>query len=390
LYGQFLLRFFTDFGSYARGGGDVAELADNEFHLLLGSLEGRNIYGFLDFSLGRQYQMEGYDLFALDGLRLRVNLPYELFVEGSFGVQVNRAHPFAPAVFETDGTSGEGGDEPLSPVFSVAVGVDAPEIFQLRVAYRGVASYGEAPASNLSVAQELWGVDQEILVAQVAMRLPIVGTRISGGLRYNLLTALYDELGLQLSQGVGRHRFELEALRSRPHFDGDSIFNVFALEPYSELAARYAWRILDGLSVATRLGYRWFFTPEEVTSTAESLAWALSLAWRPSQRFFASSDFFWLESEDAGERLGGDIMGRWTSAPFIYGRRLTLEGRVSLARYVDHQRDLDAITTFGVQLGGTLRILPGMRLHLLVEDNINRLNSSVFRFLAMLDMEFRP
>ncbi|MBW2731495.1 MAG: hypothetical protein JRH20_03825, partial [Deltaproteobacteria bacterium] len=38
LYGQFLLRFFTDFGSYARGGGDVAELADNEFHLLLGSL----------------------------------------------------------------------------------------------------------------------------------------------------------------------------------------------------------------------------------------------------------------------------------------------------------------------------------------------------------------
>lgn len=392
IYGQFLLRFFTDFGSYARGGGGVAELADNEFHLLLGSLEGRNLFGFLDFTLGRQYQMEGYDLFALDGLRLRFNLPYKLFVESSFGVQVDRAHPFSPAVFETDGTSGESADdEALAPVFSVAAGIDAPERFQLRVAYRGVASRAEAAHAKGTDAPSIWGVDQEILVAQIAMRVPLLGTRLSGGLRYNLLTALYDEVGAQISQRIGGHGIELEALRSRPHFDGDSIFNVFALESYGELAARYSWRIIDGLSIASRVGYRWFFEQNaQDAPDPGALSLAFSLAWRPTLRTFASSDFFWLDSEEAGQRLGGDLMGRWISSPFLYGRRITLEGRVSLARYIDHRRDLEPITTFGAQLGSTVRLLPGMRLHVLVEDNVNRLYTSAFRFLALLDMEFQP
>jgi hypothetical protein len=393
---KFLMRFFTDYGDFARSSLAPPELRDDRFELLFGSLEGRNFFGFVDFSLGRQYDLESLDIFAYDGLRVRLNIPYGLFVESYFGVQVNRSHPLSIAVFQTDGTSDSSdADDVPAPALGVALGVSRDR-FGVRLAYRGVASYARA----VDDAGPSWGIDQEILVASGRVTLPWLESRIASGVRYNLLNARIDELYGRILQPIGRHRVELEALHSRPHFDGDSIFNVFALEPFNELAGRFNLRLGSQFSVEARAGHRWMWSDALENSSARALTLMAALGWR-HLRSFARLEGFYLRSEHAGRRYGGELYGRWLSPAWFWGQRIGFSGRLSLARYeqirqqstgassdqVSYER---GITNLGLQAGAEVRFLPNVRLFLSFEDNISRLYDSALRFLALLDMEFQP
>lgn len=393
LYLNVLFRFFTDFGGYASPPLGIGELRENQFDLLLGALQGRNLGGYIDFTLGRQYDAELYDFFAYDGLRVRANTPWKAYVEGYFGLQVNRTRPLSYAVFETDGTSSEVDEDqtPLSPAFGVAVGIDDPGLFGARFAYRGVASRDDAPALGAAgTLAPLWGIDQELLFASADMVVPHLATQVNGGLRYNLLTGSFDETTVRVEQPVAEvHRLGFSLLRSRPHFDGDSIFNVFAVEPFDELAGTYRWRVIDPLLVQARGGYRLFWSDDKLEDDpAGALTLALAATLRLA-RLAATLDGFYLDSY-AGRRYGGEVGGRWTSPRWVYGRRFTLEGRVSVVHFDDGVRDVDPLTTLGMQFGGSMRFLPGVRLHLLFENNISRIFRSALRVLAILDMRFRP
>ncbi|MCK5795648.1 MAG: hypothetical protein KAI47_00580, partial [Deltaproteobacteria bacterium] len=357
--------------------------------------EGRNLFGFLDFSLGRQYDTELFDFFAYDGFRLRLQGPKAFFIETYGGAQVDRARPFSPAVFETDGTAGESDeDNAWSPTFGIAVGVDVPSRFTCRLAYRGVASKaaaakppGEAPVGELPSS---WAMDQEIIFGSMSVTLPGVRTRLAASTRYNILNASWDELTASVAQALGPgQRFEVEVLRSRPHFDGDSIFNVFALEAFHEVAGRYSLRPLDGLLFELRAGYRWMWQAENDDASPGSLSLAFTTTWR-RKGFWATGDLFWMEGR-AGRRLGGDLTTRWLSPRWIFGRRLGLEGRLSVIHFADGDRPLDeAITTLGIQGGAEFRLLPNVRLHLTVENNVSRLYRSALRVLAVVDMVLSP
>lgn len=387
LYFRSLVRFFADFGGYAEPAQPVEELRDNRFELLVGSLEGRNLFGFLDFSLGRQYAMELFDIFAYDGLRLRARLPAKLFVESHGGVQVNRTRPFGLAVFEPDGTAGESeADRSWAPTFGVALGVDDPQHFSMRLTYRAVMSRA---AAEEAASPASWAMDQEILVVSGQAVLPGIGTQLSAALRYNLINASFDELSASLAQPLAPgQRVELEAIRSRPHFDGDSIFNVFALEAFHELAGRYSVRLLPSWLVEARAGYRWLWQDASEGGSPGSLSLALSTIWR-YRRLWTSADAFLLDGRE-GRRSGGDLFARWHSPRWFFGRRLTVEGRVSLVRFEDTRPEVEALTTLGVQAGATMRFLPGVRLHVTLEENVNRLYKSALRLLALLDLELSP
>ena len=389
-----LMRFGSEFAGYMEHGGTIRELDNHQFDLMVGALEGRDVLGWLDFSLGRQYDIELMDFFAFDGLRVRANLPWlGLFVESHFGLQVAREQPFSRAVFETDGTSGDGTDDALVPTFGVAVGADWEQGLNLRVAYRGTASRAQLDATKVAGeegededADNIWGIDQELVFFGLGGQLPVVGTRMQLGLRYNLLLGQVDDVQATARQLLGqRHDVQLEYLRSVPHFDGDSIFNIFNTEPFHEVAARYALRILEPLQAHARFGYRRFWSDDGEDSSVSPDAFTLALGayWR-SQRLRANADVFFLGGH-GGTTIGGDLAGQWD-----LWRRLSLEGRLSL---IDYQGAAEVSTNglnFGFQVGAKVRFFEGVLLHVLLEDNISRQYHSALRLLGVLDLEFSP
>lgn len=396
------LRFQTDFGGFApdiaAGEPAARELHDNRFELLLGAVEARNLLGWIDLSLGRQLDTELFDFFAYDGLRVRVSTPWWLYVESSLGAQVRRADPFGLAVFQLDGTSGagtsgDGADERAwMPTFGLALGLDERAPLELRLAYRGVAS--RAPPTPFGRAEALparWGLDEELVFAHAALTHPRWDSRLAAGLRYNLLVAQLDELQLEATQGLGpRHQASLELLQSRPHFDGDSIFNVFAIEPFSEAAGRLRWRPGVPLDLEARAGYRWVWRAaderERVSPGALSLT---ALARWQAERLASTLELYYLDGY-GGLRLGADLFGRWWSPRWVFGRRLALEGRASLARLDGLASAAAPVTNFGLQAGLRVRLLPAVWAQLLVEDNVSRLQDSALRVLGVLDMSFAP
>ena len=395
IWAHALMRFQTEFAGYMEHGGRVPELENNQLDLMLGAVEGRNLWGRVDFTLGRQFDMELLDFFAFDGLKVRINLPWSLHVESLFGLQVARAQPFSAAVFQTDGTSDDGTDEALSPTFGLALGWRLEPWLDLRLAYRGAASMARRVPPRAGTADDddrdtVWGIDQELLFLGLQCELPWLDTRVGIGLRYNMLLGQLDDVQLSLIQRLGqRHQAQLEALHSRPHFDGDSIFNIFATEPYTEVAARYSLRILHQLGAHARFGYRRMWAPDDPQAAAgddnpDAFSMGLGAWWR-SWRLRATADVFALGGH-GGTTVGGDLQGQWDLLS-----RLTLQGRASLIDFhgAGGQVSADGLN-LGLQLGARLRLFKGVLLHVLFEDNISPQYRSALRLLGVLDLEFAP
>jgi hypothetical protein len=388
LTGHALMRFHTDFGGYTRSSQQIPELENNQLELMLGALEGRNLWGWIDFTLGRQVDAELMDFFVYDGLRVRVSSPWGLFAETHLGLQTRRQNPLSSTItIEADGPHDESTEDDLAPTFGVALGVEELWGLDLRAAYRGVASEAETTAAaGGDEGQRLWGIDQELLFFSAAYQLPLLETRPHFGLRYNMLTGGLDEVQVAAQQrlGAGRHRIQLEYLHSRPHFDGDSIFNIFASEPFNEIAGSYSVAVADPLELAARGGYRRFWADQDGDDQEpDAISLGLGGLWRTS-RLRAALDLFYLGGL-RDRTVGGDLVGRWSPL-----RRLSLEGRVSLIWYrLAHRADAEVLN-FGFQLGSTARLAEGVRIHVVFEDNISRLYDSALRLLGVLDLELAP
>jgi len=380
-----LMRFETDFGSYADGAANVPEIERSQIDLLLAALEGRNLFGFLDFTLGRQLDFELLDFFAYDGLRVRINTPWHLYVESYFGVQVAGAHPLSSAVFETDGATDDPARGAWSPSFGVAVGAELPWL-HARVAYRGVAAKAAPLTEPGASPASVWGVGQEALFVGAMLEVPRVRLRPQLGLRYSFLTGELDDLQLGLGAPIGKRvEVQVEYLRSRPHFDGDSIFNIFSLEPFSDLVGRATVQVLEPLALSLRVGYRWAWTDPVEGETAEpgSLTLGLVGTWK-TERLRASLEGYYFGGR-LGSTGGADLDGTWTLL-----RWLSLSGRLSLVRFHDAVHEGAPVTSFGFQAGTTLHPLRGVRIHVLLEDNVSRLYASALRLLGVLDLELAP
>lgn len=397
-----LMRFVVDFGAYGNAADNNSELRDNQFELLLGALEGRNIWGWVDFSLGRQYDAELMDFFAYDGLRLRINSPWHLFVESHFGIQVDRHRPFSPALFEASGPAGKVEGQSVAPSFGVAVGIADLYRLDLRIAYRGTATYApllnrSAVAGELDFPSKVWGIKEEFLLVSGNYRVPWLDTQLSFAARLDLLLESIDGFQLSVNQKLAsRHVFAFDFIQSRPHFDGDSIFNIFSIEPYSEVSLRYQLRILAGLHTYARFGYRRMWSYSEIVvvdgeaprkleeaedGKAITLLLGTMLHW---QRLRASFELYWL-SGYGGQMGGGDLYGELR--PLAW---LAIDGRLSVIGFQDNQRSDAFITTLGLQLGSKIQFAQGVALHLMVENNVSQLYKSDLRMMAVVDVEVSP
>lgn len=385
-----LLRFHSDFSAYSEASPAIAELTNNELEILFGSLEGRNFFGWIDFSLGRLLDEENQDYLVYDGLRVRANTPLHLYFETSVGNQLDAGRPFASIVVAPEVEISDPAQSAWRPTLGLATGSDDWTWAGFRVAYRGIAARAlplAAPVgSSADSSTQQWHISEEALFLSLRSLVPKTLTQPLASLRYNILLARLDEVNLRLVQPLGsRQRIEAEYGHLRPHFDGDSIFNLFASEPYQEAAGSYQVYASSTLLLYGRAGYRWFSDEDTVAVTKGALSAQVGTQWQTTRTVVGLSAYF-LDGED-DRSLGADL-----AASFALRSHLSCSGRLT-GLYLDQNRSdarYQPITMLGIESGVTWGLAPGVKLHFLLEDNLSRIDASALRLLAVLDMEFAP
>jgi len=402
------LRLDADFGGYLLGapGGAAAipELKQSQFDILYAYFGGRNVGGRLDFQLGRQIHFDLVDFYSFDGADLLFHLSRLVAVEALAGTEVRGELPVSSPIYELDGTS-VGSRDPatrpgqntmLAPMAGAAVAVGPPSgAYTARLAFREVWS---ATADRLP-GEPASGVNFEALSLTAAAHWRDRIT-VSGGLRYNVL---FDELDdQQLAVRVkltSRQWVTLEHDFLAPTFDGDSIWNVFATGAYRDLRGSYEVALPRNLKVYARGFVRLYAaTADEVATTGpyagqdvgaaapggrRAEGGSVGAAWR-AQRGMARADLYW-DDGYGGRKLGGDATAR-----FRVRRPLELEGRATGYTWRDDLQGGGGTTSgvvFGLQGGGRYQLGPGVRLHLLLEDNFGTFYTSQFRGLAMVELD---
>jgi hypothetical protein len=176
-----------------------------------------------------------------------------------------------------------------------------------------------------------------------------------------------------------------------PSFDGDSIFNVFSSEPFWDARLGYdLWPRRGRVRASARAFWRRFqnsdtdtLRPGETLGATATAAGA-GLGGRLAFTRGALRVDGVYEDGHGGLRAGGDLPVRWRA-----GRKLALDGRVSLYRFEEDLRPDLRATSFGAQGGALLVLGPGLAVHLLAEQNVNRFDRQL-RLVAILDLAFRP
>lgn len=425
----------------------IPELEANALNLdlLYGYLSAEGLMGgAVDVYVGRQLDVNTLDWFSMDGVTVKVRTPWRFAVAGFGGLRVRDDTPLGSSTQEPDGTGGgqcaeyvEGATpgtgawrpidrdvtnernpfsndfdfcpqrEQLMPTFGAAIETHDLPVWG-RVAYR--RSQSKTPGligpvdrfqfedkglypDELGQAPK-WGVNEERLAATVrtTRRFDRGRGRVTphAAVRYSLLHGLVDEWHTGVRIRYRSHGLEPEVFYSFPTFDGDSIFNVFSSEPYTDLRLTYdlappkaSWR-------AYARGWMRRYQTEDADDTegvdASSTAAGVHLGARYLRRasLLARLDLFH-EDGYGGRRTGAYASSRWRVKD-----NLGITGRVSVIHFDDALLTNFNGVTYGVQSGVTYLVNEGVAVHLLAEENRNRFNRSQLRIIGVVDLAFNP
>jgi hypothetical protein len=401
------VRLDADFGGYMLnapvGAAAIPELKQSELDILYAYFGGRNLGGRVDFQLGRQIHFDLVDFYSFDGADLLLHLSRLVALEALVGTEVRGDLPLSSPIYELDGTS-SGSRDPatrpaqnsvVAPMAGAAVAVGTPSgAYAARLAFREVWS----PTADRLPGEPSSGVNFEAvsLTASASWHNRL---SVSGGLRYSILFGEFDDEQLAVRLRLtSRQWVTLEHDFLAPTFDGDSIWNVFATGAYRDLRASYELALPGGVKAYAR-GFVRFFqaTSDEVATTGPYAGQdvgaaapggrtaggaSLGAAWRAA-RGMARADAYW----DDG--YGGRKVGVDATARLRVRRPLELEGRATGYRWSDELQTTGTGTgvVFGLQAGGRYQMGPGVRLHLLLEDNFGTYYLSQFRGLAMVELD---
>ncbi|HEY8146496.1 MAG TPA: hypothetical protein VIG06_27630 [Kofleriaceae bacterium] len=442
-----------DLGSRTLNAVDVIPELENQslqLDILYGYLSVEDLLdGALDLHLGRQVGTDALDWYAMDGLTARVE-SRRLGIAGEAfgGLLVRESSPLGTGTFEPDGTSGaecqeyaEGAApgtgvwqpidlgfrtdtnpfrsdvevcpqrEELMPTFGGAVELVGLRRLNARLSYRRAMS----PTTGLIGAPDRldepdlglypdengqapgWGVNQERVA--LSARAPWDFARGRGQIeahaaaRYSLLHSLIDE-----AYGGGRLRwnadsFEPELAWTFPTFDGDSIFNVFSIQPYVE--GRLTWEHAAKSAPWATYARGWLrrFRIEDsgraapgadVSTGALAGGGQAGGQWRAARDRSLRLDLLH-EGGYGGRRSGGNAYGRWRVHP-----RWIVSSRLSFFDYASDIRDQLDGWTLGVQAGGTHVLQDEIAITLIAEETTSPAHDLGVALFALVDLAFRP
>jgi hypothetical protein len=400
------MRFEADLGDYVdyrelSGRTRQREFQPTHFDLLWAYLGGRNLGGFLDLKLGRQVFIDLFDFRALDGLDLDFKTPFHLALEMWGGLNVTGQAPVDSPIYRADGVAlggnpigslGQRQEDALQPTFGFALHTIGLRDFTARVSYLRTMSFTGDPRQP---GENDLGVNEEKLAITARGRLWRGHLILWAGLRYDALNGIIDQIhgGARVQLDGARHGINLEYVYDAPTFDGDSIWNVFASEPFNDVRLTYDLTIGRWRGYAR--GFVRLFSNDKLTSSGNGLPTALdegvayggSLgAWLDLGRGYVRLDGYY-EDGYGGIKAGVDASGRVA----LYGNLqtgLVAELRVDYVHFQDDSRPIDHADSFGLQAGLRYSFVRGVTLHVLMEENINRFYDSQLRLLAVLDISW--
>jgi hypothetical protein len=390
---QTLMRFDADFGLAS----DEVDPQNNsrtaQLTIQHAVFEGRDLFGVLDFTLGRQLLADPLDFMMLDGLSLRISSPWHVGVELIAGIESQSARdpdvPLTASNFELDGVRFVEGSHESTDQVRVVLGAALVTTglwnTRARVSYRRIFSgFGDgAPLGK---------VNQEKVGAAIYQRLFDI-LHINGALSYDLYTLQPDAVraGLRV-QALDSLGIEAEYVRLVPVFDADSIFNVFQTYPLNDINARVRWH-----ASASSWGYaggmvRLFGNELEgqadappTTANEDETVMAYGVMAGYHHGFGAdgriSGDFSY-EDGYGGSRMLVDVGGRWGLLP----GEVELDGRVTAVLFQDGLQENLGAFSFGYQVGGRYLFNRRAGLQLMVEHNINRLQNHQIRVFVLADV----
>jgi hypothetical protein len=400
------MRFEADLGDYPNyrelsGRSAEREFQPTRFDLLWAYLGGRNLFGFLDLKLGRQVFLDLYDFRALDGLDLDFKTPFYVGLEVWGGLNVTGQAPVDSPIYRVDGVAlggnpigslGQRQEDALEPTFGFALHSIGVRDLNVRISYLRTMSFTGDPRQP---GENELGVIEEKLAVTARGRLLKGRLILWAGFRYDVLAGLVDQIhgGARVQLAGARHGINLEYVYDAPTFDGDSIWNVFAAEPFNDV--RLSYDLAIGRWRGYARGFARLFANDKLTSSGHSLptmldagvAYGGSLgAWLDVKRGYVRLDAYY-EDGYGGIKAGVDASARVALYRDLQ-TGLVAEARLDYVHFKDDSRTIDHADSFGVQAGLRYSFVRGVMLHLLLEENVNRFYDSQLRLLAVLDVSW--
>lgn len=405
------------------------------------------MYGFLSIDgladdrlsaqIGRIVVDDGWGTTAFDGAAARFAIPATpLEVGASAGARVRAASPLGVASYELDGTSGAACHEYVEaampgmgswqlvdrnraitnnklasdyefcpqrevwqPTVGAAVAMRDVRGISAELGYRRTWSktvgligsvdrldypdlglypneYGQAPAS---------GVNEERLHARVHADLTAGAFTVSpfASARFSLLHGVLDrgDAGVRVRRGA--HTLEPVVEYFYPTFDGDSIFNVFSIEPTADMRLGYHYTPEGPLRASASGWLRRYDHADGLSPIAggvdASVEHRFGGAWR------ARVDALW-DDGWGGRRVGGAGDAAWkrTDVHWLRGRIVVLGVRED-----ESSRGRRYVTTSSV-LSTTFRISERAAVHAIAELDYDAIHDLQTRVIGVIDLAFAP
>ncbi len=386
----------------------------------------------LTVKLGRVLVDDGWGSSGLDGGTVSYALPMlPLEISAAAGLRVRAASPLGVSAYELDGTSGAGCQEYVEgptpgtgawklidrnrivngsklatdyevcpqremrqPSIGVALATSRLQNFGAEVGYRRTWSetvgvfddpnrfayldqglypdeVGQAPAS---------GVNEERMYARVhgAVTAGPVLLRPYANLRYSLLHAAVDRADAGIRFEHGKHSLEPSVEYFLPTFDGDSIFNVFSIEPTTDV--RLGYQFAGPIRMHASAWLRRYAHEDGASSVSGGGEAGVEreLGAKLRARFDGLYDDGY-----GGRRVGGTGEVGWRARDDLW-----LRGRAAVlgVRPDDRAR---FVTVSGV-ISGSLRIAESVGFHVIAEADHDDLYRLATRMIGVIDLAFMP
>lgn len=376
----------------------VPGLSDTPVDIMTAYVEGRNYFGGLvGFRLGRQYVMDPLGFWSFDGALARLTTPAHFAVEAYGGFEQRAGVPLLGTHrFEADGVyrgsrSGMSGDlwpqylreAALAPAWGVAAESTGLDWLTTRVSYRRVENRDSVVTSPLMDPSGGYATysGNRVSTERVGWSANAVASNV-GALRAH---AVYDLLRARGTQyGASAEAFVLPSLDVGadadyflPSFDGDSIWNWFAVGGTTSLTVRARWEITRRITTSSSFGARRFDT-----SSADGALWDL-LGFVTGAYRYPAGHVILRATDEQGAR--GHVRGvDLSTLRRFHGGLYDATALVSTYDWDDPLRPGRSGTSFTYVLGAGHRPFERTRVGVEWEHSMNEVVGQRYRALATL------
>jgi hypothetical protein len=386
--------------------------------LMYAYVEGRRfLKGILGFKAGRQYVTDALGWWSFDGGLIRVTTPAYFAVEAYGGLEVRGGLPFSPSVgrWEADGVwrGDRTGMDPtqypsfqqadIAPAIGAAIESAGVSWLHTRLSYRRVYNTADSIVSQFQngdfspVTYSGTRVSSEKLGYAADVNFAKYGGA-SAGVVYdfyaNTTTNVWASADVYLGKKV---IVSLDYDYFQPTYDGDSIWNFFAIYPMNDVGTRLLWDITPKLSVAVGGHVRAF---QDQAQTIDNLPtpsrnpqsdpiqgpvpqYVFNGGGTVSARYRRRDTQLNVNGVvnvgDQGDRVGGDVSGER-----LFDTHYVVSGRVGLWHWSDNLRPDQSALSFGAVVGGGYRFFRTSQVGVEWENDVNRLVGWRMRVLGYL------